>query len=368
MAKQYYCPSCMTHMVSVEGMLCDECRRLGVNSAGWGSNPFGGASGSFGNSGNPASENVDPFCGSGDPFGGGGGPFGGNGNPISKGSDPLGGTYDPFNPGRVQGDDPFNPGGIQGDDPFNASVPAKSDGGWGKQRTPVPGKYRIGGQVASSNGLEVDRNTIRGIVYNVTRFQESKHPGFLQRWMTSLFSPQPFSMKPVSLLLQVGLEAEDAASLNHVNVARSVHINADPADAGMISEGNRLVINGSGRRSGVIEATRIYNETTGTQLMGGVSPWLVRLMTLMLPAAIVYLVAGLQFNMPTFQFSQERLGTIIAVLILMLMLFFTIKNNRRVRGYALWIMLIVLGYLVLPSVVPVIITLMGIWILIRVML
>lgn len=156
-------------------------------------------------------------------------------------------------------------------------------------------------------------------------------------------------MKPVSLLLQVGLDAEDAASLNHVNVARSVHINVDPADAGMISEGNRLVITGSIRRSGVIEAKRIYNETTGTQIIGGVSPWLVRL-TMLLLAAFAYLAVGFQPNMPTFQFSQERLGIIIAVIILMLTLFLAIKNNRRVRSYALWILLVVLGYLVLPRV------------------
>lgn len=100
MAKQFYCPSCMTHMVSTEGTLCDECRQLGVNAGGWGGNPFDGASNPFGN-GCTSSSGDDNL------FGAGIDPFDRNRNPFDMSGVPIDGNCNPFNAGS----DPFNVGG-----------------------------------------------------------------------------------------------------------------------------------------------------------------------------------------------------------------------------------------------------------------
>lgn len=339
MAKQYLCACCAVNPVSAPGELCSVCASMG----------FGGGN----------SSNGDPF-GSTDPFGNtsfNGDPFG----TTTPGGDPFGNTTP--GGGTPFGGDPYGTTPAQGDPGGNVPWGNRTEPGptpWTQQHVPQPSP-------STRSAVEVTKHVYRGTIQSLNAFSEGKNVHFLGRWFGSLFSAMPFSMKPVTLTMQISVDARQMAMQNQVNTARHVIAHVDERASSMFSSGNRVVVHGSPNRDGMVCASSVYNETTRTNLRCGISPWVVRLLTLLVVGAILllgsnmlYEMGGLTSNPYMMQQLEERLSTIIALVLVCAVAFFALRNNPRLRSISIWILLIVLTALIFPSLCVIIIILFGI--------
>lgn len=209
----------------------------------------------------------------------------------------------------------------------------------------------------STPALQTGRNEYRGIVRAVQVHPEAgRRPGFLRRWTEALFSPTPFSMKPLQLTLQLSMNASDAMRRDNIGTAKIVRMYVDTnGEASYIAPGNRITVRGRADRSGVVQASAIFDETTGTMISGGISPMAVRAITLVLMFALLVLVCGategfgsMFGGVNVMQNLEDRLAEIIALLIVGGVLLGAIRRNPRLRKLCAWIVAIVALSLVCP--------------------
>lgn len=248
MAKTYKCASCRMVDVPVEGMLCATCS---MSRGNWNN---GTPSSRWNNAGStPASDWAT-----------------GNNTTVPG--------WNNESSNKMSGTNRINP--------FASSdIPDEGQSGFGQYQTA---------------SVKIGHKEYRGKVHSVQAYHEPRHrPSFLSRWAASVFNSACFSMKPLHLVMQISLEAQDTMRMGNIGTAKNVHIFADETgQANLIVPGNTVVVHGDTDHSGVVQATHIYNETSGVRINGGTSPWLVRVATLVLLAMLVLMFSGAASGFP----------------------------------------------------------------------
>lgn len=239
----------------------------------------------------------------------------------------------------------------------------------------IPDEGQSGFGQFQTASVKVGHKEYRGKVRSIQSYHEPRRrPSFVSRWVASVFNSACFSMKPMHLVMQISLEAQDTMRMGNVGTAKNVHIFADDADrANLIVPGNTVVVHGDTDHSGVVQATHIYNETTGVSISGGTSPWLVRVATLVLLAVLVLMFSGAASGFPGamgsvsgyFQRFKDNFTSIIALIIVGVMFLVMIKKNPRLRKITIWLLVLLIASVVIPPAAPLVVMVFGLWFLIN---
>ena len=325
MSKVYYCPNCRIRQVSMPNMLCSNCSSDmgGFPTAGQASFPSAGdfsflevgqTSGgvSFGD------ENIDP------------------------------GIVPPIVPKKQSTS-------MEGQ---NGGIPIPGNTGWDNYK---PGDMTV------QQGLRVDRNTYRGEVSNVSVHHVARRPSFIGRWFSSLINGAPFNMNCFQVNIQLSMDGQHAVRMNNLGTSRNVRLFVNEDNANLINSGNRLTILGKTDHNGVLRARSIYNESTMSRIPCGISPWVIRVITLMLIGAIYMLLhSDIQLfgPLPSLQSIGDKAYTLVALALIMVVVFFSARRNPRLRSILLWGLVILLTALIAPQLGTIVIILLGIRIMI----
>ena len=314
MAKQYRCSNCGITLVSAPGQICPQCMAQRSNA-----DPFG-----FENSGgNYGFDTENAFD-----------------NNLSLGDDSS--EMDPF------GENPFSPSG---------SVPSgqvQTQDWMGDRRFERNSKPKYA-RMSASKGYT-------GRVQNVTSYMDNPKGMFLRRWFRSCMTGSAFSMAPCVVTMQVGRSAYES----EMATSKQVYAFMTPENRNMFQPGTQVTVYGRESHSGAIYATSIVNQSTGMRTLGGTSAWVIRILMLAIlgVCALLFSSAGQSIrNIQLVDGWEEQLGSVIAILIVALLFFFTVRRNPRLRRIVMFIGVFLIAAFINPSIGVLILIIMGIWIL-----
>lgn len=315
MAKQYKCSCCMLVPVASPGQICPAC--LAKQNS---SDPFG-----FGFPTSSAQQSMPEF------------------NVQPTPDDPFGAQMTPENPFGTQQTsmDPFAANSA----PMNPYANTHSR------------PARRSTRRSASKGVP---RSFTGRVQSVNSYEENPKGLFMRRWFGSCFSGAAFSTQPCVITMQVGVSSYEA----HSGTAKQVVVYAAKEDRMVFQPGNNVTVFGHKGGNGRIYATSIVNESTQMNISGGTSPWVVRIIMMLLLGICAFLCMTNNISVQgLFGNWEEKIGTLIGGLIIALLFFFMLKNNPRLRKLALFIMAFLLVSMINPVIGTMILIVMGIWIM-----